>query len=290
MAVKDAKGDLNAGAELIATTGLAWYSGDDRSTCRGCRSARSDSSASSVISRPRGCANSSTRTPPVTWSGRERSTRHSAVDAGDGPRGRRGRDEGRTPVARHRYRRAPFAPADADAGTTGGTDARSAGSGGVGMTEPVARKRPPVRHRGRRGARADTRGECAGRGESPAIAEPIAEVAAEANLAGPPKRAPTCAASPRKAITAKKTAPRRARTKPATEAKSKQAEAKSKPAAEQSRGGGRGRQGGGRGRGAAPVAEPREKAAHESWACRRSWRRTDFACSRWAGSARSAGT
>ena len=29
VAVKDAKGDLNAGAELIATTGLAWYSGDD---------------------------------------------------------------------------------------------------------------------------------------------------------------------------------------------------------------------------------------------------------------------
>ncbi|MBF6436023.1 4-hydroxy-tetrahydrodipicolinate synthase [Nocardia cyriacigeorgica] len=29
VAVKDAKGDLNAGAELIATTGLAFYSGDD---------------------------------------------------------------------------------------------------------------------------------------------------------------------------------------------------------------------------------------------------------------------
>jgi 4-hydroxy-tetrahydrodipicolinate synthase len=29
VAVKDAKGDLNAGAELIATTDLAWYSGDD---------------------------------------------------------------------------------------------------------------------------------------------------------------------------------------------------------------------------------------------------------------------
>ncbi|WP_253791539.1 4-hydroxy-tetrahydrodipicolinate synthase [Nocardia amikacinitolerans] len=29
VAVKDAKGDLNAGAELIASTGLAWYSGDD---------------------------------------------------------------------------------------------------------------------------------------------------------------------------------------------------------------------------------------------------------------------
>ncbi|WP_431969199.1 4-hydroxy-tetrahydrodipicolinate synthase [Nocardia sp. bgisy134] len=29
VAVKDAKGDLNAGADLIASTGLAWYSGDD---------------------------------------------------------------------------------------------------------------------------------------------------------------------------------------------------------------------------------------------------------------------
>ncbi|MFI6045772.1 4-hydroxy-tetrahydrodipicolinate synthase [Nocardia sp. NPDC051321] len=29
VAVKDAKGDMNAGADLIANTGLAWYSGDD---------------------------------------------------------------------------------------------------------------------------------------------------------------------------------------------------------------------------------------------------------------------
>ncbi|MFE9784067.1 RNase J family beta-CASP ribonuclease [Nocardia salmonicida] len=98
---------------------------------------------------------------------------------------------------------------------------------------------------------------------TPAIAEPIAEVVAEANLAGSAEAGTDLRGVAEDGVTAKKTAPRRARTKPATEAKGKQAEAKSKPAAEQSRGGGRGRQGGGRGRGAAPVAEPREKAAHD---------------------------
>ncbi|MFD6395702.1 RNase J family beta-CASP ribonuclease [Nocardia sp. NPDC060249] len=97
----------------------------------------------------------------------------------------------------------------------------------------------------------------------PAIAEPIAEVTAEANLAGNAEVGTDLLGVAEERVTAKKTAPRRARTKPATEAKGKQAEAKSKPAAEQSRGGGRGRQGGGRGRGSAPVAEPREKAAHD---------------------------
>lgn len=99
--------------------------------------------------------------------------------------------------------------------------------------------------------------------KEPAIAEPIAEITAEANLAGNAEVGTDLLGVAEERVTAKKTAPRRARTKPATETKAKQAEAKTKPAAEQSRGGGRGRQGGGRGRGSAPVAEPREKAAHD---------------------------
>ncbi|WP_063055497.1 ribonuclease J [Nocardia salmonicida] len=132
------------------------------------------------------------------------------------------------------------------------------------MTEPVARK--PRRRSASRaaGAPEPTPVESVQAAvKAPAIAEPIAEVAAEANLAGAAEAGTDLRGVAEEVVTAKKTAPRRARTKPATEAKSKQAEAKSKPAAEQSRGGGRGRQGGGRGRGAAPVAEPREKAAHD---------------------------
>ncbi|MFI1237020.1 RNase J family beta-CASP ribonuclease [Nocardia salmonicida] len=132
------------------------------------------------------------------------------------------------------------------------------------MTEPVARK--PRRRSASRaaGAPEPTPVESVQAAvKAPAIAEPIAEVAAEANLAGSAEAGTELRGVAEEGVTAKKTAPRRARTKPATEAKGKQAEAKSKPAAEQSRGGGRGRQGGGRGRGAAPVAEPREKAAHD---------------------------
>ncbi|MFC9871536.1 ribonuclease J [Nocardia salmonicida] len=144
------------------------------------------------------------------------------------------------------------------------------------MTEPVARK--PRRRSASRAAGAPeptpvesvqaavkkvVPTEEAPATKAPAIAEPIAEVAAEANLAGSAEAGTDLRGVAEEGVTAKKTAPRRARTKPATEAKGKQAEAKSKPAAEQSRGGGRGRQGGGRGRGAAPVAEPREKAAHD---------------------------
>ncbi|MFC9470815.1 RNase J family beta-CASP ribonuclease [Nocardia sp. NPDC055002] len=144
------------------------------------------------------------------------------------------------------------------------------------MTEPVARK--PRRRSASRAAGAPeptpvetaqaavqkvVAPEQAPVAQEPAIAEPIAEVTAEANLAGNAEVGTDLLGVAEERVTAKKTAPRRARTKPATEAKGKQAEAKSKPAAEQSRGGGRGRQGGGRGRGSAPVAEPREKAAHD---------------------------
>ncbi|MEV0545384.1 RNase J family beta-CASP ribonuclease [Nocardia salmonicida] len=131
------------------------------------------------------------------------------------------------------------------------------------MTEPVARK--PRRRSASRAAGAPEPipvESVQAAVKAPAIAEPIAEVAAEANLAGSAEAGTDLRGVAEEGVTAKKTAPRRARTKPATEAKGKQAEAKSKPAAE-SRGGGRGRQGGGRGRGAAPVAEPREKAAHD---------------------------
>ncbi|MFD4354781.1 RNase J family beta-CASP ribonuclease [Nocardia sp. NPDC058518] len=144
------------------------------------------------------------------------------------------------------------------------------------MTEPVARK--PRRRSASRAAGAPeptpvesvqaaakkvVAPEPAPAAKEPAIAEPIAEVTAEANLVGSAEGGTDLQNVAEERVAAKKTAPRRARTKPATEAKGKQAEAKTKPAAEQSRGGGRGRQGGGRGRGAAPVAEPREKAAHD---------------------------
>ncbi|WP_446223228.1 RNase J family beta-CASP ribonuclease [Nocardia sp. IBHARD005] len=142
------------------------------------------------------------------------------------------------------------------------------------MTEPVARK--PRRRSASRAAGAPeptpvesvqpatnkvVAPKAAPAAKAPAIAEPIAEVTAEANLVGSAEAGTDLPSVAEERVTAKKTAPRRARTKPATEAKGKQAEAKTKPAAE--RGGGRGRQGGGRGRGAAPVAEPREKAAHD---------------------------
>ncbi|MFD8103492.1 RNase J family beta-CASP ribonuclease [Nocardia fluminea] len=144
------------------------------------------------------------------------------------------------------------------------------------MTEPVARK--PRRRAASRAAGAPeptpvesvqapvkktVAPEEAPAAREPAIAEPIAEITAEANLAGNAEVGTDLLGVAEERVTAKKTAPRRARTKPATETKAKQAEAKTKPAAEQSRGGGRGRQGGGRGRGSAPVAEPREKAAHD---------------------------
>ncbi|TCJ99064.1 ribonuclease J [Nocardia alba] len=135
------------------------------------------------------------------------------------------------------------------------------------MTEPVARK--PRRRSASRAAGApaptpvETVQAAAPAVQEPAIAAPIAEVAAEADLVAAAEVGTESLSVAEERGTAKKTAPRRARTKPATEAKTKQAEAKTKPAAEQTRGGGRGRQGGGRGRGSAPVAEPREKAAHD---------------------------
>ncbi|MEV6661329.1 ribonuclease J [Nocardia fluminea] len=147
------------------------------------------------------------------------------------------------------------------------------------MTEPVARK--PRRRAASRAAGApeptpvesvqapvkkavapEEAPAAASAAKEPAIAEPIAEITAAANLAGDAEVGTDLLSVAEEQVTAKKTAPRRARTKPATETKAKQAEAKTKPA-EQSRGGGRGRQGGGRGRGSAPVAEPREKAAHD---------------------------
>ncbi|MEU4811250.1 RNase J family beta-CASP ribonuclease [Nocardia fluminea] len=148
------------------------------------------------------------------------------------------------------------------------------------MTEPVARK--PRRRAASRAAGApeptpvesvqapvkkavapEEAPAAASVAKEPAIAEPIAEITAAANLVGDAEVGTDLLSVAEEQVTAKKTAPRRARTKPATETKAKQAEAKTKPAAEQSRGGGRGRQGGGRGRGSAPVAEPREKAAHD---------------------------
>ncbi|MGY0500512.1 RNase J family beta-CASP ribonuclease [Nocardia sp. FBN12] len=142
------------------------------------------------------------------------------------------------------------------------------------MTEPVARK--PRRRAASRaaGAPEPTPVESvqaavkkvapakAAPAQEQAIAEPIAEITAEADLVGAAEAGTDVVNAAEERVTAKKTAPRRARTKQATEAKGK-VEAKAKPAAEQSRGGGRGRQGGGRGRGSAPVAEPREKAAHD---------------------------
>ncbi|MEV6224088.1 ribonuclease J [Nocardia fluminea] len=148
------------------------------------------------------------------------------------------------------------------------------------MTEPVARK--PRRRAASRAAGApeptpvesvqapvkkavapEEAPAAASAAKEPAIAEPIAEITAAANLVGDAEVGTDLLSVAEEQVTAKKTAPRRARTKPATETKAKQADAKTKPAAEQSRGGGRGRQGGGRGRGSAPVAEPREKAAHD---------------------------
>ncbi|MGW5917969.1 ribonuclease J [Nocardia fluminea] len=148
------------------------------------------------------------------------------------------------------------------------------------MTEPVARK--PRRRAASRAAGApeptpvesvqapvkkavapEEAPAAASAAKEPAIAEPIAEITAAANLVGDAEVGTDLLSVAEEQVTAKKTAPRRARTKQATETKAKQAEAKTKPAAEQSRGGGRGRQGGGRGRGSAPVAEPREKAAHD---------------------------
>ncbi len=74
VAVKDAKGDLNAGAELIGTTDLQFYSGDDPLNLPCCRWARRDSSASSGTSCPAGCVNCTRHSRPVTSPAPARST------------------------------------------------------------------------------------------------------------------------------------------------------------------------------------------------------------------------
>ncbi|WP_280345294.1 ribonuclease J [Nocardia neocaledoniensis] len=85
--------------------------------------------------------------------------------------------------------------------------------------------------------------------------EPVAEIAAEAELVVAAEDGTDLISVPVEQATApKKTSSRRAKSKPAAEQAPQQ----------QSRGGGRGRQGGGgRGRGAAPTAEPREKAPQD---------------------------
>lgn len=74
VAVKDAKGDLNAGAELIAPQTSSSTRVTIRSICRGCRWARRDSSASSGTSCPAGCVNCTRHSRPVTSPAPARST------------------------------------------------------------------------------------------------------------------------------------------------------------------------------------------------------------------------
>lgn len=124
------------------------------------------------------------------------------------------------------------------------------------MTEPAARK--PRRRSASRAAGAPeptpvAPPQAAPKQPEPA-ATPVAEIVAEANLVGEAEVGTDLISVAEEQVTVpKKAGSRRAKSKPAAEQAPQQ----------QSRGGGRGRQGGGRGRGAAPAAEPREKAAQD---------------------------
>ncbi|MFD4431219.1 ribonuclease J [Nocardia sp. NPDC058497] len=135
------------------------------------------------------------------------------------------------------------------------------------MTEPAARK--PRRRSASRAAGAPEPTPVAPPRAAPAkvapaevvppkrtapAATPVAEIVAEANLVGEAELGTDLISVAEEQVTVpKKAGSRRAKSKPAAEQAPQQ----------QSRGGGRGRQGGGRGRGAAPAAEPREKAAQD---------------------------
>lgn len=125
------------------------------------------------------------------------------------------------------------------------------------MTEPAARK--PRRRSASRAAGAPEPTPVAppqaGPKQPEPAATPVAEIVAEANLVGEAEVGTDLISVAEEQVTVpKKAGSRRAKSKPAAEQAPQQ----------QSRGGGgRGRQGGGRGRGAAPAAEPREKAAQD---------------------------
>ncbi|MGW6424748.1 RNase J family beta-CASP ribonuclease [Nocardia sp. NPDC055053] len=124
------------------------------------------------------------------------------------------------------------------------------------MTEPAARK--PRRRSASRAAGAPEPTPVAPPQDAPKKTEPaatpVAEIVAEANLVGEAEVGTDLISVAEEQVTVpKKAGSRRAKSKPAAEQAPQQ----------QSRGGGRGRQGGGRGRGAAPAAEPREKAAQD---------------------------
>ncbi|WP_280306717.1 ribonuclease J [Nocardia neocaledoniensis] len=128
------------------------------------------------------------------------------------------------------------------------------------MTEP----RRPRRRSASRAAGAPEPAPVTPAAERPAAAEvvpptqsapePVAEIAAEAELVVAAEDGTDLISVPaEQAAAPKKAGSRRAKSKPAAEQAPQQ----------QSRGGGRGRQGGGRGRGAAPSAEVREKAPQD---------------------------
>ncbi|MFD6392391.1 RNase J family beta-CASP ribonuclease [Nocardia sp. NPDC060259] len=124
------------------------------------------------------------------------------------------------------------------------------------MTEPAARK--PRRRSASRAAGAPEPTPVAPPQAAPKqpepVATPVAEIVAEANLVGEAEVGTDLISVAEEQVTVpKKAGSRRAKSKPAAEQAPPQ----------QARGGGRGRQGGGRGRGAAPAAEPREKAAQD---------------------------
>ncbi|MFE7721944.1 RNase J family beta-CASP ribonuclease [Nocardia rhizosphaerihabitans] len=125
------------------------------------------------------------------------------------------------------------------------------------MTEPAARK--PRRRSASRAAGAPeptpvVPPQAAPKQPEPA-ATPVAEIVAEANLVGEAEVGTDLISVAEERVTVpKKAGSRRAKSKPAAE---------QAPPQQPRGGGGRGRQGGGRGRGAAPAAEPREKAAQD---------------------------
>ena len=76
VAVKDARGDFRVATEIIATTGLAYYCGDDPMNLPWLVDRRGRaSSASSGTSSPTGSARCSTRTRRATSPGPARSRR-----------------------------------------------------------------------------------------------------------------------------------------------------------------------------------------------------------------------
>ena len=75
--IKDAKGDLHGGGQIIAETGLAYYSGDDALNLPWLAMGASGSSASGATSPPVSCETCCRRSRPATSRRRARSTSRS---------------------------------------------------------------------------------------------------------------------------------------------------------------------------------------------------------------------